>query len=193
MKRPSFIEEMDSSRSIFLAIGILICSIGTGWAEDGARSPMQLTRDGESTLVQKEVGDDQWTISYEIQTGHVTGNVRGSDGTSTFLDCIRVSYDLEWARYYCYAAAGCTSAACDGDSWDLVGEVELLNSFFLPENIEVSPPVSETAPEWWCCLSETDCFEVVGSINGCVSAGGVASPRSTEAVPAQSCSGSPAC
>ncbi len=151
-----------AGRSIGMALLALTATATPTYGQ--GRSPVQYTRDGAATLVQKDTGDGQWTITYELQTGHVTGNVRREDGASTFLDCDRLESTEGLARFDCHVAAGCMETPCTSQPWVPLREVELAESFFLPEE--------EIVVDSGCCDLGGPCVDTGPSPNACVSTGG---------------------
>lgn len=136
------------------------------------RSPVQFTRDGASTLIQKHVHGDEWTITYEVATGHVVGNVRAEDGGAAFLDCDLTDLKDGVATYSCYAAEGCREEPCVSQPWTEVGAVELDQAFFLPA---VDEPDPGDEPFVGCCsFPGGPCVDIDGSPQACVSTGGIA-------------------
>ncbi|MDG2306900.1 MAG: hypothetical protein P8R42_20095 [Candidatus Binatia bacterium] len=122
--------------------------------------------------MQKTVEGNEWTITYEIATGHVTGNVRGND-FSAFVECDRLRVDREEGleEFECHWAEGCRQAPCVEDPWQPVGEVQLPLSFFFPPEPE---PGDE--PLGGCCDFGPGgpCFPIDFSPSGCIGAGGTA-------------------
>lgn len=169
--------QVRASFSVVAAVGLMLLLVASkGAAQD--RSPVQFTRDGQSTLIQKDVNGEAWTITYEVATGHVTGNVRAEDGSATFLDCDLSDLNDGVGTFACYAATGCLEEPCVSQPWASVGLIELERDFFLPA-IDVPDPGDE--PFVGCCsFPGGPCVDIDGSPQACVSTGG--SPQSGSCV-----------
>lgn len=117
---------------IFLAV--LICGALAG--EAFAQSGLQLTPDGKRTLVNKQVGGEQWAIDRGAD-GRVTGNVFYPDGRAPqFVWCdveegaqIDENDELMFA---CYGSDPCAGAPCSPQNWSFIANVTLPASFFEP-------------------------------------------------------------
>ncbi len=95
---------------------------------------VQYTRDRSATLVNKDVGDERWAITYRISDGHVTGNVTiaGQDAPS-FVDCSQESVsDDGVATFNCDGADACPREPCPDDQWSPLATATLPVDFFLP-------------------------------------------------------------
>ena len=167
-----------------------------------SRSPIQFTRDNTSTLVQKDVDGAQWIITYEVETGHVTGNVRFADEGGTFVECDRVASNDLVDTYRCFIASGCIEEPCSLSPWTEHPEpVELPRSFFLPlisDPETPEPPVTDQNPtgEPGCCeLSDSTgpatCFDTSTSSSPCAGVGWSFYPSATcgvtEVIPDELC------
>jgi hypothetical protein len=104
-------------------------------------SGIQLTPDSKRYLISKDVGQERWAITYNLEDDTVTGNVFPVDGgTPTFLTCaitdVQQSPDPAEAQYFleCRAAVPCESAPCV-DQWGPPTPVgPIPGSFLLPTN-----------------------------------------------------------
>jgi hypothetical protein len=167
-----------------------------------SRSPIQFTRDNTATLVQKDVDDAQWIITYEVETGHVTGNVWFPDDGATFVECDREASNDLVDTYRCFIASGCIEEPCSLSPWSEHPEpVELPRSFFLPQIAgpgPPEPPVTDHNPtgEPGCCeLSDSTgpatCFDTSTSSSPCAGAGWNFYPGATcgvtEVIPDELC------
>lgn len=102
-------------------------------------SGLQRTADGGLVLVNKPLGAQQWAIT-QNGDGSVTGNIFYTDGRDPeFLDCARLRDDGNTdpaavvITYNCALAPKCTSTQCPGTGdWMVLGEAQLVGSFFLP-------------------------------------------------------------
>lgn len=60
----------------------------------GRRSGLQVTPDGDSVLISKDVNNERWTIVRDEDDGTITGNVFPNDGgPPTFIWCERADDD----------------------------------------------------------------------------------------------------
>jgi len=99
------------------------------------RSGLQITPDGERTLVSKDVGAERWTITYERASGRAVGNVFATDGSPPrFVACARVAENPSSAllTFDCRVANPCIAAPCAPGEWQPAIEVSLPATFFLP-------------------------------------------------------------
>ncbi len=102
-------------------------------------SGVQQTLDGKRTLVSKDVGGERWAITRNPEDGTVTGNVFRTDGGEPqFVWCRELGddgksdpYEIQ-VRYECSGAGTCDSLACPAGQWQVIAEVTLPGSFFLP-------------------------------------------------------------
>lgn len=101
----------------------------------GRSSGVQVSPDGNLTLVSKDVGGERWAIGYDSRSGDVTGNVFRADGSRpAFVACTRTSPDPAAATltFACAGADGCVAAPCDPRAWSALGTVDLPARFFAP-------------------------------------------------------------
>lgn len=127
-----------------------------------------LSQDGFSYLVNKDIGDQRWSIGFNFlpvraadgsvvkQQQGITGNVlRGADAPPTFIFC-EVRGDSTGTlddpsstfRLSCVGSEGCTATAaeCADGSWALISDdVAVSASFFLPP--EGLPATPQSDPE----------------------------------------------
>ena len=141
-------------RAMFAATLVLLGLVSSVAHAGDQASPVQYTRDSRATLVQKNVNGERWAITYEIESGHVTGNVLLPDGGTTFLDCDRVEVNDDVGTFSCYAADGC-GASCGEDAWEFLTRTELPLSFFFPP-----------AADAFCCQ-----IPLPGDVTTCVAQG----------------------
>lgn len=123
-----------SRMRLVLATALLI-----GIAADAAaaaESGVQTTPDGKRTLVSKDVGDQRWAITRDLQDGTVTGNVfYPGGGAASFVWCERAA-DAPAGEgeiaLSCYGADSCPAAPCTADAWSFIATVTLPSAFFEP-------------------------------------------------------------
>jgi len=126
-------------RAAFLAVlaGLLLGSPGAAHAQ--RQSGIQLAPESNRYFISKDVGNERWAITYNLDDKTVTGNVFPIDGGApTFLTCDITRVDQAPnpadAGYYlsCRASAPCASAPC-GTQWGAASEVgPIPGSFLLP-------------------------------------------------------------
>lgn len=108
---------------------------------DGRGSGIQVTPDGQRTLISKEVEGARWAITRNDDDGTVTGNVYFPDGGDPlFLYCEETDATDEEVTLRCSGADGCVAAPCGGFSF--LSEVSLPLEFFalpMPEPLPEGP------------------------------------------------------
>ena len=107
-----------------------------------AKSPVRMTPDGTAILVNKDVGDERWVITLDLERATVTGNVFVGNTRAQFFWCGIVDATGDPADLatqilvlHCFTADACADVAgCRAgfDEWRSIGEVRLPGSFFLP-------------------------------------------------------------
>ena len=120
-----------------VAAGIAVATLGLA---SSASAQIQLTPDSQRYLIQREVGAEQWAISYNFEDGTVTGNVFNTTGTPPqFIWCeitdIAYAADPSSNQYTldCFGSEACAAAPCDANAWSLVqAGIQLSGNFFLP-------------------------------------------------------------
>ena len=98
------------------------------------QSGIQVDPSGFYILVSKDVGQERWSIVYDMVGLTVLGNVFPQDGSSPkFVSCVVLnespSGDL---TLDCAGADACTASPCDDRKWTELGVVNLSGSFFAP-------------------------------------------------------------
>ncbi len=105
-------------------------------------SGIQLSPDSRRYFISKDVGQERWSITYNLDDKTVTGNVFPLDGGApTFISCNITRVDQAPnpadALYHleCRVAGPCASAPCTPDQWSPPVPVDPLpGSFLLPTN-----------------------------------------------------------
>jgi hypothetical protein len=105
-----------------------------------AKSPVRFTPDGTAILVNKDVGNQRWTVTLDAERATVTGNVSIGDRVSFIwcgiTDATGDEHDLanQTLIMHCFDGDPCADlASCAGfEGWHSIGEVRLSGSFFLP-------------------------------------------------------------
>jgi len=112
-----------------------------GAAESGAPSAAQWTLERDATLINKDVGDERWSITYRLADGRVTGNIFRSSGAPLFVQCRQVSSDGDTGMFDCYGADACAGVPCGTDQYELIASnISLPLSFFYPPGDGPEPP-----------------------------------------------------
>ncbi|MFM8412855.1 MAG: hypothetical protein ACKOCT_21595 [Alphaproteobacteria bacterium] len=114
---------------------------GAGAAQAQRQSGIQLSPDSNRYFISKDVGQERWAITYNLDDKTVTGNVFPLDGGApTFLSCaitrVEQAPNPADAQYFmdCRAAGPCASAPCK-DQWGAPSAVgPIPGSFLLPTN-----------------------------------------------------------
>lgn len=89
-------------------------------------------RDGNSVLVNKDIGGERWAISKNAD-GTITGNVFFPDGRPpAFVFCEETGDDGENLQLACYGSDRCSAAPCPPEAWNFIADVELPLAFFNP-------------------------------------------------------------
>jgi hypothetical protein len=127
--------------SFLVALAALVASAGAAHA----KSAVQITPDGSTILVNKQVGNEQWVLSLDLDNETLTGNVFDLTGKPpTFFACDVFSdegfffaEDLQGQTltFDCQVASGCSALPCDPDvEWHALGvtPAPLPGEFFLP-------------------------------------------------------------
>jgi hypothetical protein len=108
-------------------------------AQAQRESGIQLSPESNRYFISKDVGNERWAITYNLDDKTVTGNVFPIDGGApTFLTCNTTRVDQAPnpadAQYFlsCRASGPCPSAPCS-DQWGAATEVgPIPGSFLLP-------------------------------------------------------------
>jgi len=104
--------------------------------ESGAQRGIQSTPDAARLLVQKDVGDERWSISLNLDDGTATGNVfRADGGEPAFVACEPTGTAN---AFVCAGADKCLGTPCT-QPFSPIAEVELPAAFFTLPN-----PCAET-------------------------------------------------
>ncbi len=78
------------------------------------QSGIQCTTDGSGVLINKEVADSSWVITWRVRDGYTTGNVLFGDGSVSFLACDVNSYEMGMVNMSCALAPSCAPGICPG-------------------------------------------------------------------------------
>ena len=123
---------------VTLIAGFAIALPGTASAQ--RQSGIQLSPQSNRYFISKDVGNERWAITYNLDDKTVTGNVFPIDGGApTFLTCditrVEQAPDPANAQYFlsCRASGPCAEAPCDPNQWGTASETgPIPGSFLLP-------------------------------------------------------------
>jgi hypothetical protein len=105
----------------------------------GRASGIQITPDGERVLISKDVGEERWAITRNLDDSTVTGNVFFAEGGDPlFLFCEQEDQVDDDLQLECFGADRCSDTACP--EFEFIAEVTLPESFFLPPSGPVPTP-----------------------------------------------------
>lgn len=132
-------------RIIAIAIAAAVAAIVTGTASR-AQAQIQLTPDSNRYLIQRNVGQERWAISYNLEDQTLTGNVFHTDGKPpSFIYCeftdIQYAEDPNDNEYTldCWGNDPCESTPCDPDWGDPIAtDIPLPASFLLPPGTQAT-------------------------------------------------------
>jgi hypothetical protein len=112
-----------------------------GAANAQRESGIQLSPQSNRYFISKDVGQERWAITYNLDDKTVTGNVFPLDGGApTFLSCditnVQQADDPAAAQYFleCRSAGPCAAAPCSNQWGDPTSVGPIPGSFFLPTN-----------------------------------------------------------
>ena len=114
-------------------IALGIASVALFAPAASAQSGLQITPDGQQTIVSKDIGGQRWAIARNASDGRITGNVFFTDGRApAFVFCEETGDDGENLQLACYGSDRCAAAPCAPEAWSFIAEVELPLAFFEP-------------------------------------------------------------
>jgi hypothetical protein len=115
-----------------------------------AQSGEHVSMDGKRNLINRDVGDERWAITQNLDDGTLTGNVFFSDGSPpAFIHCDPTAVvdnpnpALSTYSYDCYGTDTCTPQSCP--QWAFISSVTVNGSFFMPPPPAPSPSPTPTA------------------------------------------------
>jgi outer membrane protein assembly factor BamB len=101
-------------------------------AQETPGSGLQITPDGSSTLVNKDLEGERWAIA-RFADGVVTGIVyRGENAAPSFVYCEQTGTSGSDVELDCSGADSCKEGPCTPGDWTSIGDVTVPESFFLP-------------------------------------------------------------
>ena len=125
-----------------VAVAVAGVVLGRPGAAHAQRSSgIQLSPDSGRYFISKDVGQERWAITYNLDDKTVTGNVFPLDGGApTFLSCkitnVQQAADPAAAQYFmdCRSSGPCAAAPCTGQWGDATSVGPIPGSFLLPTN-----------------------------------------------------------
>lgn len=77
-------------------------------------SGVQCTSDRSGVLINKDVNDESWVITWRARDGYTTGNVITADGGVAFLSCELDSIRDGMVNLQCSSTTACSETSCPG-------------------------------------------------------------------------------
>jgi len=151
---PETFFQPDTGPAAALATGLDGAAGGFG----GSGSGMQLTPDGKSTLVNKDLEGERWAITRfddEVVTGIV---YRGDAAQPSFVWCEQTGSSGLNLDLTCSGADSCKAGPCTADQWTTIGNVTIPASFFAP------PPVQDISAANAASLELAWDFPIAGGV-----------------------------
>jgi hypothetical protein len=125
-----------SRLSLLACVSLGIVAIASSIA-NAASGGAQWSRDKQTIVAQKDVGNERWAITLNLLDLSVSGNVFFTDGSPPqFISCDtdEVVFDLPnlTIMYRCFGS-GSAQTIFDSNDWNFIGDgISLPASFFLP-------------------------------------------------------------
>ena len=120
-------------------------AVQEGVSAEGSGSILQNAPDTGVVLIQKDYGNERWSISYDPDTGVYLGNVYKTDGSPpSFIWCSTTSATNSEITFSCSGADACIDSSCPGyradgrPDWVFIGDQTLPRSFFQPRPVSTS-------------------------------------------------------
>ncbi len=107
---------------------------------------LQVSKDGKRRLISKDVGNERWAITYNLDDNTMTGNVFQSDGgPPLFVWCQQTFNDGTNIGASCFGADRCDVGPCTPSMWTFIANVTLPVSFFAePPSLQPTPQPTPT-------------------------------------------------
>ena len=128
------------------AIGIVAMLVLPALAQ--AMSGMQMARDGHRVMINKDVGDERWSMMYDGDDHTVMGNVYfPSGGPPAFVWCMETADDGNPDRrhaamtFACWGSSPCPAEPCGVEEWTFIDDVTLPGGFFMPPQMALPAPM----------------------------------------------------
>ena len=110
---------------LLAAVAVIVATSGAAARE----SAVQCTSVGSQVLVNKDVGQDRWVITYRKSDGLTIGNVFTGEGGAVFVQCTRNGVSNGKLQLQCATADSCSADTCP-DFQPLPDPVAIDCSFF---------------------------------------------------------------
>jgi hypothetical protein len=146
-----------SSSPINLAVRLLVlCLIFLSSTAAAQPRNLQVTPAGDHVLINKDVGDERWALSYDLFADTLTGTVYFESGQNpAFYDCTNttpedpetVNLSCSISNPGCGASPATTTACPQGGEWQPVATQPLPRSFFGLATSAVPVPPTCALPE----------------------------------------------
>jgi hypothetical protein len=105
----------------------------------GRASGIQVASDDRRVLISKDVGDERWSITRNLDDLTVTGNVFfPGGGAPLFVFCEQNGQSGDDLEFSCFGADACSESACP--EFEFIADVTLPESFFTPPSGPVPSP-----------------------------------------------------
>jgi len=167
---------MSTRTSIIAAVTTVLC---TGAAAGAAPTGVQWTPDALRILVNKDVGDERWAITWNLSDVSTTGNVFfRDDRVPAFVWCQNTDHDLVASigelnlQFRCFGADPSFGGFHFAD-WTVISDsVVLPTSFFIPPaetcdlTAAVNGPRAAEASSFWQCDGNGGRFDFQVFVNG---------------------------
>lgn len=117
--------------AIVVASSAVLVAAGTAHAQ----SAVQFTKDGKRTLISKDIGNERWAISYDLEDLTVTGNVffpGGGDPKFVWCERSKTPSVEPGVALDCHGADKCSAGPCPSGQWAPLAHVTLPVEFFFP-------------------------------------------------------------
>jgi hypothetical protein len=135
-----------------LRTAVLVAAMFVLPALSHAMSGMQMARDGHRVMINKDIGNERWSMMYATGDHTVMGNVYfPSGGPPAFVWCMETGDDGNPDRrhaamtFACYGADPCAVEPCSSDEWTFIDDVTLPGGFFMPPQTPPPAPMPGTS------------------------------------------------
>jgi len=118
-------------RSVRVLTCGLLALVAVSSSAYARESGVQASKDGKRILINKDVGNERWAITFNLDDNTVTGNVFHADGGApSFIWCQQTSSDGQNVGASCFGADRCDVGPCTPSMWTFIANVTLPASFF---------------------------------------------------------------
>jgi hypothetical protein len=132
--------------NLAVAAGLLLPLAAGDARAQQSPAGLQMTPDSRRYLISKDVGNERWAISFDLESRTVTGNVFKTDGSPPSFIWCRITDETPAAdpaanAYLldCYGAGACAAAPCSSAAWTPIATgVPLSGDFLLPDGTKAT-------------------------------------------------------